>query len=135
MTSETAGHYRTPRAFDRELGRRLKAQRISRGWTLEGLQERSEGRFKVSAVRAYELGTRCPPLKTFVELAELLDGSVLRLLPLPDVERQRSVVEDDLLAAFMTFASLPAPVAQVPAPRDGEAGLTSVEADELREVD
>lgn len=53
-----------------ELGRRLKAAREEKGWTLEELAVRSG--LKYHAIYSYERGTRVPRLMQAIQLAAAL---------------------------------------------------------------
>ncbi len=56
-----------------EVGARLRDLRQARGWTLRDVEERSDGRFTIGAVGAYERGTRMLSAERLVALCALYD--------------------------------------------------------------
>jgi transcriptional regulator with XRE-family HTH domain len=70
-----------PSPFLLELGRRLRAERVKRGWSLRQLQVISGGRWKAVVVGAYERGDRGISAQKIVELAGFYQAPVCGLLP------------------------------------------------------
>lgn len=56
-----------------EVGARLRELRRARGWTLRDVEERSEGRFTIGALGAYERGTRMLSAERLVALCVLYE--------------------------------------------------------------
>jgi len=83
------------------VGRALRGARQARHLTLRDVGERSDGRFKPTAVAGYERGERSISLERFCELAQLYDMAPERLLAqvlwrtrnLPEPTIDRSKVE------------------------------------------
>ena len=55
------------------VGERLRELRRTRGWTLRDVEERSEGRFTVGSLGAYERGTRMITAERLVALCLVYD--------------------------------------------------------------
>lgn len=55
------------------VGSRLREVRRARGWTLRDVEERSEGRFTIGSLGAYERGTRMISAERLVALCGLYD--------------------------------------------------------------
>jgi transcriptional regulator with XRE-family HTH domain len=64
----------------KEVGRALRRARRSRGLTLRDVGSRSGGRFKATAVAAYERGDRSISLERFCRLSQLYGMAPDRLL-------------------------------------------------------
>lgn len=63
------------------LGSRLRTARQRRGLTRADVERRSDGRWKVSSLSAYERGLRSLKVQHLAELAELYQVPVTSLLP------------------------------------------------------
>ena len=97
------------------IGRHLRAARQSRGWTLRAVEERSNGRFTVAAVGAYERGTRAITAERLAELCRLYGIDPRQIVRRPgqgddqlllDVHRIRLSDEIDLARLCGHLASL-----------------------------
>lgn len=64
------------------LGNKLRTARRARGWTLDDVEERTDGRWKASTVGAYERGGRTVSVPVLFELADLYGVSPGGLLQL-----------------------------------------------------
>lgn len=67
-------------SFRAATGRMLRRARLKAGFTLKEVQERSEGRFSVSAVGTYERGERAITLERFCELVSFYEMPPERVL-------------------------------------------------------
>jgi transcriptional regulator with XRE-family HTH domain len=72
--------------YARSLGARLRAIRQQQGLSLQGVEEKSEGRWKAVVVGSYERGDRAVTVARLAELADFYDVPIAELLPeqLPD---------------------------------------------------
>lgn len=70
--------------YGHALGARLRAIRQQKGLSLQGVEERSNGRWKAVVIGSYERGDRAVTVARLAELAEFYDVPVSELLP--DVE-------------------------------------------------
>jgi transcriptional regulator with XRE-family HTH domain len=70
----------TAAAADVALGRRLRAIRRQKGWSLNDTQTRTQGEFRASVLGAYERGERSVSVPRLLRLAELYDVPVADLL-------------------------------------------------------
>lgn len=65
-----------------KIGMRLRSARIQQGMSLRDVEDGTGGRFKASAVGAYERGERVIPSDKLVEIAKVYEISTFRLLNL-----------------------------------------------------
>jgi transcriptional regulator with XRE-family HTH domain len=84
--------------FDRAAGEALRLARVEAGLTLRDVRARSDGRFKPSAVGAYERAERAVSLERFVALARIYgvppDRLMARVIERSSPEERRSVSID-----------------------------------------
>ncbi len=83
--------------FNVSLGRRLRAARRRRGWSLGEVERQTGGEFKASVVGAYERGERAISVQRFVKLAEVYEVAPAELLPLAPSGREL-VIDLDAVA-------------------------------------
>ena len=68
-----------PSEYAKSLGARLRSIRQQQGLSLQGVEEKSAGRWKAVVVGSYERGDRAVTVSRLAELAELLpEGSGVR---------------------------------------------------------
>jgi transcriptional regulator with XRE-family HTH domain len=67
--------------YAKQLGSRLRAIRQQQGLSLQGVEEKSEGRWKAVVVGSYERGDRAVTVNRLAELAEFYRVPVSELLP------------------------------------------------------
>ncbi|MGI8615050.1 MAG: transcriptional regulator BldD [Nocardioidaceae bacterium] len=67
--------------YAKELGSRLRAIRQQQHLSLQGVEEKSEGRWKAVVVGSYERGDRAVTVQKLSELAEFYSVPVEELLP------------------------------------------------------
>jgi transcriptional regulator with XRE-family HTH domain len=67
--------------YARALGARLRAIRQQKGLSLQGVEERSTGRWKAVVIGSYERGDRAVTVARLNELAGFYDVPVAELLP------------------------------------------------------
>ncbi len=72
MTSDTYG---------KALGRKLRAIRKQQGLSLQGVEEKSQGRWKAVVVGSYERGDRSVTVSKLAELAEFYGVPMAEMLP------------------------------------------------------
>lgn len=82
--------------FNNALGRRLRAARRHRGWSLGDVEAHTNGDFKASVVGAYERGERAISVHRFVNLARVYGADPSELLPIEP--EQDLVIDIDALA-------------------------------------
>jgi len=70
-----------PDEFNVSLGKRLRAARRRRGWSLGEVENQTAGEFKASVVGAYERGERAISVHRFVRLAQVYEVVPSELLP------------------------------------------------------
>lgn len=70
--------------YGHALGARLRAIRQQKGLSLQGVEERSTGRWKAVVIGSYERGDRAVTVSRLAELAEFYDVPVSELLPEAD---------------------------------------------------
>jgi transcriptional regulator with XRE-family HTH domain len=98
-----------PSEYAKSLGARLRSIRQQQGLSLQGVEEKSNGRWKAVVVGSYERGDRAVTVSRLAELAEfyrvpvselLPDGSGIRQEPtnkiVLDLERLYDVASEDL---------------------------------------
>lgn len=99
-----------PSDYAKSLGSRLRSIRQQQGLSLQGVEEKSNGRWKAVVVGSYERGDRAVTVSRLAELAEfyrvpvaelLPDGSGIRHEPAGkislDLEKLYDQTEDDLM--------------------------------------
>ena len=67
--------------YARSLGQRLRAIRQQQGLSLQGVEEKSRGRWKAVVVGSYERGDRAVTVARLHELAEFYSVPISELLP------------------------------------------------------
>ena len=70
-----------PSEFAKQLGARLRAIRQQQGLSLQGVEEKSGGRWKAVVVGSYERGDRAVTVNRLAEIAEFYRVPVSELLP------------------------------------------------------
>ncbi|HLU33333.1 MAG TPA: transcriptional regulator [Natronosporangium sp.] len=70
-----------PSEFAKQLGARLRAIRQQQGLSLQGVEEKSEGRWKAVVVGSYERGDRAVTVNRLAEIAEFYRVPISELLP------------------------------------------------------
>ena len=76
------------------VGARLRDLRRARGWTLRDVEERSDGRFTIGSVGAYERGTRVLSAERLVALCLLYDVDPDTLFDEDDTLPELTIVID-----------------------------------------
>lgn len=128
------------REYAKAVGTRLRAIRIQQGLSLQGVEQKSRGRWKTAAVGSYERGDRMISVHQLSELAGFYGVPVSALLPdeeaLPPRERRpRTVLNLERLADAPPDQSslLRRWVAQIQRQRDDYAGrVLSIRDSDLR---
>ena len=67
--------------YSRSLGARLRSIRTQQGLSLQGVEEKSNGRWKAVVVGSYERGDRAVTVSRLAELADFYRVPVSELLP------------------------------------------------------
>ena len=67
--------------YSRALGARLRAIRNQQGLSLQGVEDKSHGRWKAVVVGSYERGDRAVTVQRLAELADFYGVPVAELLP------------------------------------------------------
>ena len=67
--------------YAQALGRRLRAIRTQQGLSLQGVEQRSQGRWKAVVVGSYERGDRAITVARLSELADFYGVPIAELLP------------------------------------------------------
>src|SRR5438309_7876519 len=70
-----------PSEYAKSLGSRLRSIRQQQGLSLQGVEEKSAGRWKAVVVGSYERGDRAVTVSRLAELAEFYRVPVAELLP------------------------------------------------------
>jgi transcriptional regulator with XRE-family HTH domain len=70
-----------PSEFAKQLGARLRAIRQQQGLSLQGVEEKSNGRWKAVVVGSYERGDRAVTVNRLAEIADFYRVPVSELLP------------------------------------------------------
>lgn len=99
-----------PSEYAKSLGARLRSIRQQQGLSLQGVEEKSSGRWKAVVVGSYERGDRAVTVSRLAELADfyrvpvaelLPDGSPIQFEPankiVLDLEKLYDRTEDDLI--------------------------------------
>jgi transcriptional regulator with XRE-family HTH domain len=73
-----------PSDYAKSLGARLRSIRQQQGLSLQGVEEKSSGRWKAVVVGSYERGDRAVTVSRLAELAEFYRVPVSELLPEPE---------------------------------------------------
>ncbi len=128
------------REYAKAVGARLRAIRIQQGLSLQGVEQKSRGRWKTAAVGSYERGDRMISVHQLSELAAFYGVPVSALLPeeeaLPPREhRHRTVLNLKKLAEAPPDSSALVRrwVAQIQRQRDDYAGqVLSIRDGDLR---
>lgn len=120
---------RVSREYAKAVGARLRAIRIQQGLSLQGVEQKSRGRWKTAAVGSYERGDRMISVHQLSELAGFYGVPVSALLPsedqLPPRERRpRTVLNLEKLSEAPPDSSALVRrwVAQIQRQRDDYAG-------------
>jgi transcriptional regulator with XRE-family HTH domain len=139
----SAGHRRRGEevgvSYTEEVGERLRRIRVERGWSLQDVERRSDGRWKAAVVGSYERGDRNISATRLLELAGFYGVPPAELLPGEDgarsVESRGAVVLDleALLRAGDRFDRLRRYVEAIQLQRgDYNRRVLSVRAEDLR---
>src|SRR3954465_894495 len=75
------GVWRMPSEYAKSLGARLRSIRQQQGLSLQGVEEKSNGRWKAVVVGSYERGDRAVTVSRLAELADFYRVPVSELLP------------------------------------------------------
>jgi len=67
--------------YGNSLGARLRSIRQQQGLSLQGVEEKSKGRWKAVVVGSYERGDRAVTVARLAQLAEFYDVPIVELLP------------------------------------------------------
>ena len=70
-----------PSEYGRALGSRLRSIRTQQGLSLQGVEEKSQGRWKAVVVGSYERGDRAVTVQRLAQLADFYGVPVAELLP------------------------------------------------------
>jgi len=70
-----------PSEYAKSLGARLRSIRQQQGLSLQGVEEKSNGRWKAVVVGSYERGDRAVTVSRLAELADFYRVPVAELLP------------------------------------------------------
>jgi transcriptional regulator with XRE-family HTH domain len=70
-----------PSEYARALGSRLRSIRTQQGLSLQGVEEKSQGRWKAVVVGSYERGDRAVTVQRLAQLADFYGVPVSELLP------------------------------------------------------
>lgn len=68
-------------SYAKSLGKRLRAIRQQQGLSLQGVEQKSEGRWKAVVIGSYERGDRAVTVAKLAELAEFYGVPIAELLP------------------------------------------------------
>jgi len=79
--STVLGVFRMPSEYAKSLGARLRSIRQQQGLSLQGVEEKSNGRWKAVVVGSYERGDRAVTVSRLAELADFYRVPVSELLP------------------------------------------------------
>src|SRR2546430_16185007 len=103
-----------PSEYAKSLGARLRSIRQQQGLSLQGVEEKSAGRWKAVVVGSYERGDRAVTVSRLAELADFYRVPVAELLPEGSGIRQDSAgkISLDLWKAYYQTAEGPAHAAQ-----------------------
>ena len=128
-----------PSEYAKSLGARLRAIRQQQGLSLQGVEEKSGGRWKAVVVGSYERGDRAVTVSRLAELADFYRVPVAELLPDGGGTRQESAekIVLDLERLYEHTADELAPVARYAraiqqARGDYNGRVLSIRADDLR---
>lgn len=126
--------------YARALGARLRAIRTQQGMSLQGVEAKSDGRWKAVVVGSYERGDRAVTVQRLAELADFYGVPVAALLPDASPAAQadpppRLVLDLERLQAVP--AERAGPLSRYAATIQGQRGdyngkVLSIRADDLR---
>jgi transcriptional regulator with XRE-family HTH domain len=121
-----------------EVGRRLRALRKAKGMSLDDVERASSGRWRASAIGAYERGFRTLSLPRLHELAAFYDVPVSVLLGQQDqpAERPRKLVLDlEALSSVPEAAAIQRFARSIVLERgDFNGRVLSIRRDDLRAI-
>lgn len=112
----------TDTTYAKALGKRLRSIRQQQGLSLQGVEQKSGGRWKAVVVGSYERGDRAVTVAKLAELAEFYGVPISELLPdathrgpgdtparlVLDLERLRSLADDEAKPLARYAASIQA---------------------------
>src|ERR1700716_3506701 len=127
-----------PSEYAKSLGARLRSIRQQQGLSLQGVEEKSSGRWKAVVVGSYERGDRAVTVSRLAELADFYRVPVAELLPEGGSTRSDSAGGIVLVLEKLYDHSTddPAYVAKYPRPiqqprSDYNGRVLSIRADDL----
>ena len=86
--------------YKKESGKRLKAARLKKGWTLDELSQKTGGLLSTSRIGNYEQGTRSIGVKESLALGSVLGIKASHLLCVDVDEGEMTPQENELLRNF-----------------------------------
>lgn len=112
----------TDTTYAKALGKRLRAIRQQQGLSLQGVEQKSGGRWKAVVVGSYERGDRAVTVAKLAQLAEFYGVPIAELLPeaphrvageapaklVLDLERLRALADDEAKPLARYAASIQA---------------------------
>ena len=97
--------------YAKALGARLRAIRTQQGMSLQGVEAKSQGRWKAVVVGSYERGDRAVTVQRLAELADFYGVPVAELLPDGPAPQAASEPAPRLIIDLERLTSVPAPQA------------------------
>ena len=128
--------------YSRALGARLRAIRNQQGLSLQGVEDKSHGRWKAVVVGSYERGDRAVTVQRLSELAVFYGVPVSELLPDPRPARRSPPAPDRAepgIAAARCPPTRPAPWRATPRPsrrsaHDYNGKVLSIRTEDLKSL-
>ncbi|HEX5597286.1 MAG TPA: transcriptional regulator [Micromonosporaceae bacterium] len=128
-----------PSEYAKSLGARLRSIRQQQGLSLQGVEEKSNGRWKAVVVGSYERGDRAVTVSRLADLAEfyrvpvaelLPDGSGVRIEPSSKIVLDLERLYDEASEEFAYVARYARAIQQQRGDYNGR--VLSIRADDLR---